>query len=296
MTDTSPPSRPKYPTERESHLEHIDITLKRSGPEVIAALNRSLPCFEDLMRARGPFNDLGFLPEFERGWAMYLAGTGDPAIEAIIDRLAHNSALAAALIVRSDEEYAKNDEDRSVLWQISKDRRTALGLLAPPPDPSASSRRPGHSIAYNPYAVPRNPALPLTRRMTVEVLAALVQGAVEGLLDPARVTVEKVPGSLKKLTAFRIVLPAGPLLQVIVVIQFESRKVWASAVALTRPDMPGSPLISLMSVIDPISEFAWPKEMPTETRIACFLRAVAIFAAQIARQTDTGPPAASDAP
>jgi hypothetical protein len=36
--------------------------------------------------------------------------------------------------------------------------------------------------------------------------------------------------------------------------------------------------------------------MPTETRIACFLRALALFAAQIARQRDTDPQAASDAP
>jgi hypothetical protein len=274
MTDTTPPSRPKYPTERENLLEHIDITLKRSGPEVIAALNRSLPYFEDLFRARGPFKDLCIRPEFERGWAMYLAGTGDPAIEAMKDRRAHSLALATAKIVKSDEEYAKSGEDNRALRLVSMDRQKALG----------------HS------AVPRDPVPLLTRRMTVEALTALVHGAVEGLLVPGQVTVEKVPGSLKKLTAFRITLPAGSLLQVIFVIQFESRKVWASAVALTRPDMLSAPLLSLTSAVDPANEFAWPREMPTETRIACCLRALALFAAQIARQSDTDPPAAKVEP
>jgi hypothetical protein len=274
MTDTSPPSRPKYPTERESRLEHVENTINRSGPEVVAALNRSLPYFEDLFRARGPFKDICIRPEFERGWAMYLTGTGDPAIEAMKDRRAHSLALATAKIVKSDEEYAKSSEDNRALQLVSMDRQKALG----------------HS------AVPRDPVPLLTRRMTVEALTALVHGAVEGLLDPGQVMIEKVPGSLKKLTAFRIVLPAGSLLQVIFVIQFESRKVWASAVALTRPDMLSAPLLSLTSAVDPANEFAWPREMPTETRIACCLRALALFAAQIARQSDTGPPAASDAP
>jgi len=294
MTKTRQPIQ-EPATRRQLHLNHVANTTNRSGPEVVAALNRSLPYFEDMLRARGPFRDLCFRPKFEQGWAMYLAGTGDPVIEDLADRLAHNEALGAALVVRSDEEYAKGDQDWIALKRISMERRKALGQLAVPTDPLPSLMEKGYSVAYNPYAVPRDPVPPLARRMKVDALTALVHGAVDGILDPATVTVEKTPGTLRKLNAFRIVFPAGPLLQVHIFIEFEGLQIWATPVNLTRPDKLPSPLLVFID-ISPANEFAWPNEIPTETRIACFLRALALFAAQIARQSETDPPAARDAP
>jgi hypothetical protein len=294
MKNTPPPIKGPA-TIRQVHLDHVVNTTNRSGPEVVAALNASLPYFEDLLRARGPFKDLCFRPKYEQGWAMYVAGSGDPGIEAMADRLAHSGALAAALLVRSDEEYATSSEDFRSLQRISKERQKALGQLAVPVDPMPSLIEKGYAVAYNPYAVPRDPIPPLARRMKLDALTALVHGAVDGILDPASVTVEKTPGTLRKLNAFRIVFPAGPLLEVHIFIEFDGLQIWATPVNLTRPDKLPSPLLVFID-ISPANEFAWPKEMPTETRIACFLRALALFAAQIARQRDTDPQAASDAP
>jgi len=98
--------------------------------------------------------------------------------------------------------------------------------------------------------------------------------------------VEKAVPSLKKLRAFVIAFPAGPLLKVLAMIQFEGLKVWGDAVTLTHPDRLRAPLPIFMAV-SPASDFAWPAGMPTETRIACFIRLVALFADHI-RQT-SGP-------
>jgi hypothetical protein len=77
------------------------------------------------------------------------------------------------------------------------------------------------------------------------------------------------PASLKKLRSFLIRISAGPHLTVLVVFEFDGRRIWSDAVALTRPDMLPAPLTTFWS-ISSASSYAWPVGMPTETRIACF--------------------------
>ena len=101
-TDPKPPPG-RLPT-RGGKLRHIENTRNRSGPEVVAALNRSLRFFEDLHLARGEMAKLCYIPTFQQSFYMYVTNTGDPEVDAKIERVARSRARSSALLLKSDEE------------------------------------------------------------------------------------------------------------------------------------------------------------------------------------------------
>ena len=266
MTSDSQPPQGRLTT-RGGKLRHIENTRNRSGPEVVAALNRSLRFFEDLHLARGEMAQLCYIPTFQQSFYMYVTNTGDPEVDAKIERVAKSRARSSALLLKSDEEYDSSAAEGLSLKVLSIERRKALGHAA----------------------VPRQPPAPLQKRMKIDVLQELAQKAASGIFEPSDITVVPVQGSLKKLKSFRVYFPAGPLLKVFAVLEFDRLAVWSVVVLLTRPDMLPAPLTTFMD-ISPASDFAWPTGMATETRIACFLRAIALFAQQIGQQTAADDP------
>ena len=128
--------------------------------------------------------------------------------------------------------------------------------------------------------IPRFPPPKLTRSMTEAQLRDLAVRAAEGLVDTSRIEVAPHPGSLKKLRSFLIRFPTKGDLVVLDAIEFDGLSLYASAVAISHPAEKPLPLLLFMAT-SPASDFAWPADMPTETRIACSLKVVAAFAAQI---------------
>jgi hypothetical protein len=116
--------------------------------------------------------------------------------------------------------------------------------------------------------------------MTEVRILQLAIKAAEGILEPSQIVVERRSGSLKKLRCLVVQFSTAGVLKVVVPIEFEGMQVWSSAVGLCHPEKQSAPLLTFMT-ISPASDFAWPAEMPTETRISCYLRVLAIFAAQI---------------
>lgn len=242
----------------ERRLEHIARVTDMCGAAVVKAMNASVPFLEYYFLGEGTLADMPYVPRNKQGNQRYTAQSGDPVIKSSLHRLALSVARSEALHVATLDEQRQLDSDAMFLAH----KNVALGkALGSPP-------------------IPRFPPPKLTRSMTAARLTELAVKAADGLVDTSRIKVAPHPGSLKKLRSFLIRFPTKGELVVLVAIEFEGLSLWSSAVALGQLEKRPLPLLLFMDV-SPNSDFAWDPGMPTETRIACFLKAIAAFAAQI---------------
>lgn len=257
MTD-DPDDSKKHIADVARRYDHIARVTQNCGPEVVKAMNDSVPFLEDFFLGEGVVADVPYVPHYKSGNQWYTGKSTDPEVVSVIRRCALNLARLAALHVPSLAQARQSSEDS--LFLVNK--RAALAK------------------AFGPAPFQRNAPPKLARSMTEARLADLAVKAAEGFLDTSRIKVEPRPGSLKKLRSFLIRFPTRGDLLVLVAIEFEGLSLWSSAVALTHPAKKPLPLLLFMDV-SPASDYAWPTDMPTETRIACSLRVIAAFAAQI---------------
>lgn len=257
MTSEHKPTAPRR-SYRSNHAEHRENILKKCGPEVVHALNQSVGFFEDYHRAKGALHNLCYTPTYEQGNKRFTAGSSDPDIKAMLARMVIALAKIDALIVPTDEESVQQGVDHYNLDMKNIELHKAQGK----------------------GPIPRFPPPRLTQPMTEARILQRAIKAAEGILDPAQMVVERRSGSLKKLRCLVVQFSTVGVLKVVVAIEFEGMQVWSSAVGLCHPEKLPAPLLTFMT-ISPASDFAWPAEMPTETRISCYLRVLAIFAAQI---------------
>lgn len=238
--------------------EHIARVTQNCGPEVVKALNESVPFLEDYFLAQGVLGDVPYVPRNKQGNKRYTANSTDPEVIAALQRSALAVARSEALHVPTLAERQQMKAD----FHFLAHKNIALGkALGSPP-------------------IPRFPPPKLTRSMTQARLKELAVKAAEGLVDTSQIEVVPRPGSLKKLRTFMIRFPSKGELVVLDVIEFDGLSLYATAAALAHPAKKPLPLLLFMDT-SPASDFAWPAEMSTETRIACSLRVIAAFAAQI---------------
>lgn len=238
--------------------EHIERVTNKCGPEVVKAMNDSLSFMEDYFLGEGCVTDVPYVPRNKQGNQRYTAISSDPEVIATLRRSALAVARFEALHVPNLSEQQQSNSDHHFLAHENIALRKALG------DPP----------------IPRFPSPKLTRSMTQARLLELAVKAAEGLVEPSWIKVEAQPGSLRKLRGFVVQFGTRSELLVLVGFDFEGLSIWSSAVALTLPGRMPLPLLMFMS-ISPASEFAWDAAMPAETRIACYLKVIATFAAQI---------------
>ncbi len=239
-------------------LEHIARVADRCGPAVIKAMNASVPFLEDYFLGEGTLAGIPYVPRNKQGNQRYTAQSSDPVVKAALRRLALSVARSEALRVATLDEQRQLVDDAMFLAH----KNVALGkALGSPP-------------------IPRFPPPKLTRSMTAGRLTELAVKAAEGLVDTSRIEVAPHPGSLKKLRSFLVRFPTKGALVVLVAMEFDGLSLWSSAVALSEIGRKPLPLL-LFGDVTADSDFAWPADMPTETRIACSLKVVAAFAAQI---------------
>ena len=240
------------------HSDRLERVLNRSGPEVVKAMNNSLRFMEDYFLGGGSVADVPYVPRNKQGNQRYTAISSDPVVTVALRRKALGAARFESLHVPSLTEEQQFSEDCNFL--AHKNIALAKALGSPP--------------------IPRFPPPKLTRSISLALLAEPATKAAMGRVDPSRIKVEARPGSLKKLRSFLIRFATESDLLVLVAIEFDGLALWSAAVGLTHPEKLPLPLLTFMDV-SPASDFAWPADMPTETRIACFLKVIAIFAAQI---------------
>lgn len=257
MTDAQDDSQ-KHIADVARRYDHIARVKENCGPEVVKAMNDSVPFLEDFFLGEGVVAEVPYVPRHKQGNQWYTANSTDARVVSALRRSALAVARYEALHVPSLAQARQSSEDSLFLGQKNVALRKALG--SPP--------------------IPRFPPPKLARSMTEARLLDLAVKAAEGLLDTSYIKVESRPGSLKKLRSFLIRFPTRGELSVLVAIEFEGLSLWSSAVALTHPAKKPLPLLLFMDV-SPASDYAWPADMPTETRIACSLRVIAAFAAQI---------------
>ena len=238
--------------------DHVARVTQNCGPEVVKALNESAPFLEDYFLAQGVVATVPYVPPNKQGNQRYTANSADPDVIAALQRRAIANARYEALHVPSLAEERQMAADSHFL--AHKNIALAKALGSPP--------------------IPRFPPPKLTRSMTEAQLRDLAVRAAEGLVDTSRIEVAPHPGSLKKLRSFLIRFPTKGDLVVLDAIEFDGLSLYASAVAISHPAEKPLPLLLFMAT-SPASDFAWPADMPTETRIACSLKVVAAFAAQI---------------
>jgi hypothetical protein len=179
-------------------------------------------------------------------------------VTSALRRVALGVARVEALHVPTVEEERQLDDD--IMFLAHKNIALEKALGSPP--------------------IPRFPPAKLTRSMTAARLTELAVKAAEGLVDTSRIEVAPHPGSLKKLRSFLIRFRTKGELIVLVAMEFEGLTLWSSAVALAEIGKKPLPLL-LFSDVSAEGDFAWPADMPTETRIACSFKIIATFAAQI---------------
>lgn len=257
MTDDSEKDQ-EYLADIARRNEHIARVTQNCGPEVVKALNESVPFLEDYFLAKGVLGDVPYVPRNKQGNHRYTANSADPDVIAALQRSALAVAGSVALHVPNLVEWQQMKADFHFL--AHKNIALAKALGSPP--------------------IPRFPPPKLTRSMTQTRLKELAVSASQGLLDTSRIDVEQRPGSMKKLRTFMIRFPTKGELVVLDAVEFDGLSLYASATALAHPAKKPIPLLLFMDT-SPASDFAWPAEMPTETRIACSLRVIAAFAAQI---------------
>ena len=242
----------------EQHREHIARVTDMCGPAVVKAMNASVPFLEDFLLGEGTLADMPYVPRNKQGNQRYTAQSGDPVIKSSLHRLALSVARSEALHVATLDEQRQLDSDAMFLAH----KNVALGkALGSPP-------------------IPRFPPPKLTRSMTAARLTELAVKAAEGLVDTSRIEVAPHRGSLKKLRSFLVRFPTKGALVVLVAMEFDGLSLWSSAVALSEIGRKPLPLL-LFGDVTADSDFAWPADMPTETRIACAFKIIATFAAQI---------------
>lgn len=242
----------------DRRMGHIARVTDGCGPAVVKAMNASVPFLEDYFLGEGTLADMPYVPRNKQGNKRYTAQSSDPVVKSALRRQALGVARVEALHVSTlDEERQRNDD---AMFLAHKNVALAKALGSPP--------------------IPRFPPPKLTRSMTAARLTELAVKAAGGLVDTSRIEVAPHPGSLKKLRSFLVRFPAKGELVVLVAMEFEGLSLWSSAVALSEIGRKPLPLL-LFGDVTADSDFAWPADMPTETRIACSLKVVAAFAAQI---------------
>ncbi len=242
----------------ERTLEHIAWVAANCGPAVVKAMNASVPFLEDYFLGEGSLADIPYIPRNKQGNQRYTAQSSDPVVKSVLRRQAQGVARFSALHVPTMEEERQRNDDAMFLAHKNIALEKALG--SPP--------------------IPRFPPPKLTRSMTAARLTELAVKASEGLVDTSRIEVAPHHGSLKKLRSFLVRFPTKGALVVLVAMEFDGLSLWSSAVALSEIGRKPLPLL-LFGDVTADSDFAWPADMPTETRIACAFKIIATFAAQI---------------
>ncbi|MEI6099801.1 MAG: hypothetical protein WCS20_16220 [Alphaproteobacteria bacterium] len=257
MTDDSAKDH-KLQVAIERTLDHIARVTDGCGPAVVKAMNASVPFLEDYFLGEGTLADIPYIPRNKQGNQRYTAQSSDPVVKSVLRRQALGVARVEALHVPTVEEERQLDDD--IMFLAHKNIALEKALGSPP--------------------IPRFPPPKLTRSMTAARLTELAVKAAEGLVDTSRIEVAPHPGSLKKLRSFLMHFPTKGALIVMVAMEFEGLTLWSSAVALAEIGKKPLPLL-LFSDVSAEGDFAWPADMPTETRIACSFKIIATFAAQI---------------
>lgn len=253
-----PDESEKLLAELALHADHVKRVENDRGPEVVKAMNASLPFLEDYFLGAGRLAEVPYVPHNKQGNQRYTANSNDPEVLAALRRSALSNAKIEALYVRNLQEQQQARADYFFL--AHKNIALAKARGNPP--------------------IPRFPPPRLARSMTQARLLDLAVKAASGLVDPSSIKVTPGTASLKKLRSFLVQFATKSDLVVLAAFEFEGLSIWSSAVGLTHPKNRTLPLLLFMDV-SPTNEFAWPADMPTETRIACSLKVVAAFAAQI---------------
>ena len=182
-----PAAPPKPVPWRETHAAHIENVTNRSGPEVVAALNRAESWFLDLLLARGKLGELAYIPTFQQSMWRYAGSDRDPKAASMVDKIARHSAARAALLPL---ESVPEMEDNGIKLQWRAiERMKALGI----------------------DAVPRQPPAPLVKSMTLNRMQSTVLGAAKDLFPATDILVGRKGRSLaEKAEGIRDSIPGRP--------------------------------------------------------------------------------------